>query len=125
MAGPDYDTQIKQLSATMSTIEQVLDPEAMRREIGELQEQVSAPDLWNDQANATRVTGRLNTLQNDLERASSLRKRLEDLPVMFELAEEEGDADTRAEAEAELAKVGKDIEYARRCPATTTPARRW
>ena len=110
MAGPDYDTQIKQLSATMSTIEQVLDPEAMRREIGELQEQVSAPDLWNDQANATRVTGRLNTLQNDLERASSLRKRLEDLPVMFELAEEEGDADTRAEAEAELAKVGKDIE---------------
>ncbi len=114
MAGPDTDTQIKQLAATMHTIEQVLDPEGMRREIEELQEQVSAPDLWDDQANAQRVTGRLNTLQNDLERASSLRKRLEDLPVMFELAEEEDDAElaaeTRAEAEAELVKVGKDIE---------------
>ena len=114
MAGPDTDTQIKQLAATMHTIEQVLDPEGMRREMAELQEQVSAPDLWDDQANAQRVTGRLNTLQNDLERATSLRKRLDDLPVMFELAEEEDDAElaaeTRAEAEAELAKVGKDIE---------------
>jgi peptide chain release factor 2 len=114
VAGPDFDTQIKQLAATMHTIEQVLDPEGMRREMAELQEQVSAPDLWDDQANAQRVTGRLNTLQNDLERATSLRMRLDDLPVMWELAEEEDDpelaAETRAEAEAELAKVGKDIE---------------
>jgi peptide chain release factor 2 len=114
VAGPDIDTQIKQLAATMHTIEQVLDPESMRREIAELQEQVSAPDLWEDQANAQRVTGRLNTLQNDLERATSLRKRLDDVPVMLELAAEEDDpdlaAETRAEAEAELAKVGKDIE---------------
>jgi peptide chain release factor 2 len=114
VAGPDIDTQIKQLAATMHTIEQVLDPESMRREIAELQEQVSAPDLWEDQANAQRVTGRLNTLRNDLERATSLRKRLDDVPVMLELAAEEDDpdlaAETRAEAEAELAKVGKDIE---------------
>jgi len=114
VAGPDTETQIKQLAATMHTIEQVLDPEGMRREMAELQEQVSAPDLWDDQANAQRVTGRLNTLQNDLERATSLRKRLDDLPVMFELADEEDDRElaeeTRAEAEAELAKIGKDIE---------------
>ena len=44
----------------MSTIEQVLDLDAMRREIADLGEQVAAPDLWDDQANATRVTGRLS-----------------------------------------------------------------
>ncbi|MDQ4007137.1 MAG: peptide chain release factor 2 [Actinomycetota bacterium] len=110
MAGPDFDTRLKQLSATMHTIEQVLDPEAMRREIDELQRQVSAPDLWDDQTNAQRVTGRLNTLQNDLERATSLRQRLDDLPVMVELAQEEGDAETQAEAEAELDKLAKDVE---------------
>jgi peptide chain release factor 2 len=110
VAGPDFDTQIKQLASTMSTIEQVLDPEAMHREIAELQDQVSAPDLWDDQANAQRVTGRLNTLQNDLDRATSLRSRIEDLPVMFELAEEEGDDDARADAEAELRRVAKELE---------------
>jgi peptide chain release factor 2 len=110
VAAPDIDTQIKQLAATMHTIEQVLDLDSMRREIAELQEQVSAPDLWDDQANAQRVTGRLSSLQHELERATSLRDRLDDLPVMFELAEEEGDADTRAEAEAELQKISKAIE---------------
>ena len=53
MAGPDFDTQIKQLQATMHTIEQVLDLDAMRAEIADLGEQVAAPDLWDDQANAT------------------------------------------------------------------------
>ena len=110
MAGPDIDTQIKQLAATMHTIEQVLDLDGMRREVAELQEQVSAPDLWDDQANAQRVTGRLSVLQHELERATSLRDRLDDLQVMFQLAEEEGDAEARAEADAELVKVGKSIE---------------
>jgi peptide chain release factor 2 len=110
VAGPDIDTQIKQLAATMHTIEQVLDLDGMRREIAELQEQVSAPDLWDDQANAQRVTGRLSTLQHELERATSLRDRLDDLQVMFELAAEEDDADTRTEAEVELDKLGKAVE---------------
>ena len=53
MAGPDFETQIKQLQATMHTIEQVLDLDAMRAEIADLGEQVAAPDLWDDQANAS------------------------------------------------------------------------
>jgi peptide chain release factor 2 len=110
VAGPDFDTQIKQLAATMHTIEQVLDLDGMRREITELQEQVSAPDLWDDQANAQRVTARLSVLQHELERAESLRSRLDDLPVMFELAEEERDAGARADAETELGKVAKAVE---------------
>ena len=47
VAGPDFDTEIKALRATLSTIEQVLDIPAMRREIADLGEQVSAPDLWD------------------------------------------------------------------------------
>jgi peptide chain release factor 2 len=39
----------------------------------------------------------------------SLRRRLEDLGVLFELAESEGDADTLAEAEGELATIRKAI----------------
>ena len=63
MAGPDFDTRIKQLQATMHTIEQVLDLGRMRAEIEDLGQQVAAPDLWDDQANAQRVTGRLSGLQ--------------------------------------------------------------
>src|SRR3712207_9046101 len=74
----------------------------MQRELAQLGEQVAAPDLWDDQANAQRVTGRLSALQGDLERYTGLKARLDDLETLAELAGEEGDADALAEAEADL-----------------------
>ncbi|MFC6287862.1 peptide chain release factor 2 [Nocardioides sp. GCM10027113] len=110
MAGPDFDVEIKQLQATMRTIGQVLDLDAMRAEIADLGEQVAAPDLWDDQANAQRVTGRLSALQGELERFTDLEGRIEDLGVLVELAVEEGDEASLAEANAELVKIKKAVE---------------
>jgi peptide chain release factor 2 len=110
VAGPDYDVEIKQLQASMRTIGQVLDLDAMRAEIADLGEQVAAPDLWDDQANAQRVTGRLSALQGELERYTALEGRIEDLGILVELGQEEGDAASLAEAESELGKIKKAVE---------------
>ncbi len=110
VAGPDFATQIKTLQATMHTIEQVLNLDAMRAEMARLGEEVAAPDLWDDQANAQRVTGRLSVLQGELDRFTGLASRLDDLTIMFELAQEEGDASALADAEAELARLHKSVE---------------
>ncbi|MEZ5096818.1 MAG: peptide chain release factor 2 [Nocardioides sp.] len=110
MAGPDFDAEIKQLQQTMHTIEQVLDLDGMRAEIADLGEQVAAPDLWDDQANAQRLTSRLSALNAELDRFTELNGRVEDLPVLVELALEEGDSTALAEAEAELGKLKKAVE---------------
>jgi len=110
VAGPDYDSEIKQLQATMYTIEQVLDIGAMRTEIADLGEQVAAPDLWDDQANATRVTGRLSALQGEVDRFAALSGRIDDLEIMVELGTDEGDAASLAEAEVELGRIKKAVE---------------
>ncbi len=110
VAGPEYDTEIKQLSATMHTIEQVLDIPAMQREIDDLGVQVAAPDLWDDQANATRVTGRLSLLQGEVDRFAALKGRIDDLELMVELANEEGDQESLAESDKELGKIKKAVE---------------
>ncbi len=94
----------------MKTIEQVLDVDAMRVEIDDLEDQVGAPDLWDNQENAQRVTGRLSTLNGELERFTSLEERIEDLGILVELGQEEGDADSLEEAEAELARIRKSVE---------------
>src|SRR6187200_2225079 len=94
----------------MKTIGSVLDLDNMRREIADLGEQVAAPDLWDDQANAQRVTGRLSVLQADVERVGSLRQRLDDTEVLVQLADEEGDAGSLKEAETELDRLAKSIE---------------
>jgi peptide chain release factor 2 len=111
VAGPDFDTRIKDLSATLASIEQVLDLDSMRKELADLGEEVAAPDLWDDPANAQRVTGRLSVLQADLDRVTNLRERLDDVTVLVQLAAEEGDDDARAEAETELGRIGKLIEH--------------
>jgi peptide chain release factor 2 len=94
----------------MKTIEQVLDLDAMRAEIAELGEQVAAPDLWDDQENAQRVTGRLSLLNGEVERFTTLNDRVEDLSVMVEMAVEENDAESLAESEIELGRIKKLVE---------------
>ncbi len=94
----------------MKTIEQVLDIDAMRAEIADLGEQVAAPDLWDDQENATRVTGRLSLLQGEVDRFTALSGRIDDLEIMVELSQEEGDSESLAEAERELTRIHKAVE---------------
>lgn len=101
--------EIKDLDSTLASIESVLDLESMRAEIVELESQAAAPDLWDDQERAQRVTSRLSYLQGEIARVSSLRQRLDDLGVLMELAEAENDASARAEATAELGALQKAI----------------
>ena len=110
MAGPDFDSELKALDSTLRSIEAVLDLDKLRKEIAELSEQAVAPNLWDDQANAQRVTSRLSAKQADLERVTSLRQRLDDLGVLMELADAEDDAATRAEAEKEIAELRRAID---------------
>ncbi|QSR32148.1 peptide chain release factor 2 [Nocardioides sp. S5] len=110
MAGIDYEAEIKQLQATMKTIGSVLNIDRMRGEIADLSEQVAAPDLWDDVASATRITGRLSALQGELDRFTGLETRIEDLGLMVEMAQEEGDADSLADSERELNRIKKSVE---------------
>jgi peptide chain release factor 2 len=110
VAGLDFDAELKQLDATLTSIEKVLDLDALRREIADLGEKVAAPDLWDDQANAQKVTSRLSSLQADVERVTALRSRIDDLGVLVELSREENDADSMAESEKEIGSLSKAIQ---------------
>lgn len=106
----DVSEELKSLSSTMGSIEAVLDLDKMRADIAALEEQAAAPSLWDDPENAQKITSRLSYLQGQLRRAEELRGRVDDLGVLFELAEAEGDDEARAEAEGELADVRKAVD---------------
>ena len=101
--------ELAAVDATMRSVEAVLDLAGKRSEIAALEEQAAAPDLWNDQEHAQQVTSRLSFLQGEVRRAEGLRRRLDDLPVLLELAEAEGDADALAEAERELVDLQRAV----------------
>ncbi|HLU32829.1 MAG TPA: peptide chain release factor 2 [Natronosporangium sp.] len=103
MTPAEYADELKRLDAMLRGVEQVLDPAQLRRERDELERRAAAPDLWEDQANAQRVTSQLARVNHDLDRLESLRRRLDDAQVLRELAEAEDDP-------AALAEVGTEIE---------------
>ena len=107
---PDRQADIAALDSTLTTVERVLDVEGLRGRIEKLEHEASDPNLWDDQTRAQRVTSELSHTQGELRRVEDLRQRLDDLPVMYELAAEEGGADDVAEADAELKQLREDIE---------------
>ncbi|OBI43030.1 peptide chain release factor 2 [Mycobacterium colombiense] len=109
---PDRQADIAALDATLTTVERVLDVDGLRARIEKLEHEASDPQLWDDQARAQRVTSELSHAQGELRRVEELRGRLDDLPVLYELAAEEGEgaADALVEADAELKALRADIE---------------
>jgi peptide chain release factor 2 len=114
MAATDPTDEISELSSKLDSIEAVLDPEAMRTEVEDLREQAADPTLWEQQERAQTVTRRLSYLEGELGRLGSLRQRLDDTRVLFELADDETDLAireaTRQEAMDELVTLRKEVD---------------
>jgi len=105
----DFPTELRNLRQTLTSILEVSDVGALEKQVAELSEQASAPDLWDDPERAQQVTSRLSHVQAEIDRLKRMTSRVDDLEVLVEMAQEEDDADTLAEAESELAAVKKAL----------------
>ncbi|CAN5233025.1 peptide chain release factor 2 [soil metagenome] len=80
----------------------IFDLDTLRARQDELQIEASAPGLWDDPAAAQRVTKELAAVEEDIKVHDSFADRLEDLEVLNQLAQEEGDEESAAEVAAAL-----------------------
>jgi peptide chain release factor 2 len=113
---PDVTQALDHLDSTLTTIEKVLDLDELDDRVRELEAQAADPSLWDDPDHAQQVTSQLSHVQSRLKKVRGLRSRLDDLPVMYEMADEaatedaaEG-AEAKGLADAELAELKTDIE---------------
>ncbi|OIQ69906.1 peptide chain release factor 2 [mine drainage metagenome] len=102
MAQREYGIEIDALDATLMSIESVVDLPKLESRIAELEQAAGVPNLWDDSEAAQRITSQLSYAQNELRQMVALRRRVDDLPILLELAEAENDQSALAEADAEL-----------------------
>ena len=102
----DRDDELKALDATITSIETVLDIDALASRLADLETQASDPELWSDQARAQTVTKALTTVKSDLARINALRARLDDVVAAYDLE----DPDLMADAETAIPALRKDVE---------------
>ncbi|MFN8089598.1 MAG: peptide chain release factor 2 [Mycobacterium sp.] len=109
----ERQSDIAALDTTLTTVERVLDVDGLRARIEKLEHEASDPNLWDDQSRAQKVTSELSHTQGELRRVEGLRQRVDDLPVLYEMAEEEegaGRDEALADADAELKALQADVE---------------
>jgi peptide chain release factor 2 len=76
----------------------------------EVEKEMSRPDFWDDPEGARRVVEELKALKAFIDPVEAALKDVEDLGVLYELAESENDAETLAEAEQERRALSRRVE---------------
>ena len=105
----EYDLEIAAIGATLLSIEKVLDLPKLAAESVELEAAAGVPNLWDDPEAAQKITSKLSRVQSTIARLTGLRRRVEELPILFELAGAEPDGSALKDAEGELDSVVKAI----------------
>jgi peptide chain release factor 2 len=105
----DYTLEISEIGATLTSIEKVLDLPKLEAEAVELETAAGVPNLWDDPEKAQALTSKLSRVQATISRLTGLRRRVNDLPLLFELAADEPDGSALADAEGELDSAKKAI----------------
>ncbi|GAB3802611.1 peptide chain release factor 2 [Humibacter antri] len=105
----DLSAQIAEVRTTFADIRAVADVDRLRADIERLSEEAGVPDLWDDPEKAQRVTSALSHRQSELNRLNGIERRLDDLEVLVELANSEGDDESAEEARNELQELQKSV----------------
>ncbi|MCL1898450.1 MAG: peptide chain release factor 2 [Micrococcales bacterium] len=109
MASQDFMLQTKAVRQSFEQIKQVSDLPGLRAKIEKLAAQAAEPGLWENPEKAQVITSELSHAQSSLEKLTVMDRRIDDLVVLVELAEESDDAAAWAEVGTELATLQPNL----------------
>lgn len=81
----------------------------LKREIEELETKASAPDFWDDMENSQKVLQRTGKLKNTVETYDKICASYEDLQVLIEMGDEEGDLSLLPEIENSVTELENNL----------------
>ena len=104
-----YRQQLGKLRETINELGGALNIESLKEQLMELQETMNEPDFWNDLERSTSVSKKVRMIEGKLERYNKMGSRADDVEATMELAEEMEDNDLVAEAGEEIKKLAEDL----------------
>ena len=106
----DFSEEIADLARRVSDAHKYLRIDDARSRLVELEEQASAPDLWDDADHARQVTSDMASVREDVELMDELDRRLSDVQTLYDLAREEDDASFETEIAGSVAQLQRDLD---------------
>ena len=109
----EYKQKIQEQKSLLQEAGASLKPDELKSELKELQDQMSAPDFWNDIDSANKINQRAKLVENKLKRYEKLVSAAEDLDTLVEMAEEENDDSLVEELKTELSSFTEKVQALR------------
>jgi peptide chain release factor 2 len=106
----DFSEEIADLARRVSDAHKYLRIDEARARLVELEEEASAPDLWDDADHARQVTSDMASVREDVELMDELDGRLSDVQTLHEMAREEDDASLEPEIADSAAGLARDLD---------------
>lgn len=106
----DPGSAVAELRQRLDEARRFLDLETKMAELGELREQASSADLWDDPDQARAVSQRLARYEGLFDRVDGLEQSIEDAEVLLELSAEADDEDSKKEAFGLLTQASSSLD---------------
>src|SRR5436190_6402512 len=106
----DFSEEIADLARRIGEAHKYLRIGEARARLADLEEQASAPDLWDDADRARKVTSEMSSVREDVELVDELVRRLSDVETLYELARDEDDASYESEIAASIGGLAADLD---------------
>ena len=108
-----YKQKLRELGPELDKLSAALDIESARQEAQRLEDETAQDGFWNDLERSQKVQMRLKQLQNRITRQEKLISSWEDLTTLYEMGQEEDDADILEELKSEFADLEERVEETR------------
>ncbi|HHW55636.1 MAG: peptide chain release factor 2 [bacterium] len=106
----ELDRQLQDLQEKLTEVRDSLDIAGKEARIAALEEESARPGFWDDPAAAQEVMQELTRHKNQVQTFRQLEKELEELEVLAQLGEEEGDQETLVEVASALEGLQAQVE---------------
>lgn len=73
---------------SLEDLARAIDPDKLQKEYQQLNLQMQAPNFWQDQNNAKKITQKANTILDEIETLNRLERQFEGIEEWFEISEE-------------------------------------
>ena len=104
-----YRQQLGKIRASIAELGVALNIEGLKEQLMELQETMNEPDFWNDLERSTSVSKKVRVIEGKLEHYQKLGNRADDVDATMELAEEMEDKGLVSEAGDEIRRLQDDL----------------
>ncbi|MES2508058.1 MAG: peptide chain release factor 2 [Verrucomicrobiota bacterium] len=100
---------VASLKGRLSELRRIFDVPKLTEELSALEHKMTDSGFWDSQNAAKKVIDRANVIKKQISPLGELESRVEDFPVLIELAKEQGDTQSYREVQTEFDAIQKAI----------------